>query len=235
MAWTIGKIKVERTRLASQDEQVDAPIIVTDGVLDTSKYDDITSIENWYLHSDAICCDYLQMRERVRTILDATGWSGLTSTEKDIIIELYMQETTKDDATANGEKVAQLMGKGYSLQEAQGILLKSYASHHLKEVDSCLKRANSEGLYTVIAKYLILDDAGDLIKITHKLFDLYKTQAIKGINDGNAGEGLFDFLESTSGTTYETAGLEQQGYTLNVGDYTSFITELMDVLRNGNY
>ena len=127
------------------------------------------------------------------------------------------------------------MGKGYDLQQSQGVLIKSFATHHIKEVRSCADRSNCEQLYFVIAKYLSLDDAGDLIKISHKLFDLFKTQAIRGVNDGNAGEGLFDFLESSVGTTYETSGLKQQGYTLNTGDFSTFITELMDVLRNGNY
>jgi hypothetical protein len=177
----------------------------------------------------------MQMRERVRDIVDTVSWSGLTSTEKDIVIDLYLKETNKDENTSNNEKVAHLMGKGYSLPQSQGALYKAYSKHHIKEIASCAKRGNSEQLYIVISKYLSLADAGDLIKITHKLFDLYKTQGIRGINDGNAGEGLFDFLESSVGTSYETSGLEQQGYTLNTGDYNSFITELMDVLRNGNY
>ena len=69
----------------------------------------------------------------------------------------------------------------------------------------------------------------------HKLFDLFKSQAIRGTDDGNAGEGLFNFLESTVGTSYENAGLEEQGYTLKTGTYSEFITELMDVLRHGIY
>jgi hypothetical protein len=214
---------------------LDAPIISTNGTLDTSKYDDVTSIENWLVYGDVLCTDYLQIRERVRDELEATGWSGLTSTEKRIIIDLYLKEGAKDDTTANTEKVVFLMGQRLTQIQAQGILAQAYSIHHIKEIRSCTSRANSEMLYIVIAKYLSLADAGDLIKISHKLFDLYKTQGIRGINDGNAGEGLFDFLESTAGTTYETSGLTQQGYTLNAGDFTAFISELIDVLRNGNY
>lgn len=236
MGFVIGKIKTERLTIVSNNETVDAPIISVSGsTLDTSKYDDITSIQNWVNYYDIVCTDYLQMRDRVRDVVDSVSWTGLISTEKDIVIDLYLKETNKDNATANNEKVVHLMGKGYTLQQAQGTLINTYSNHHIKEIDSCAKRGNSEQLYIAIAKYLTLEDAGDLIKISHKLFDLYKTQGIRGVNDGNAGEGLFDFLESTIGTSYETSGLEQQGYTLNTGDYNSFITELMDVLRNGNY
>lgn len=236
MSHKIGKIKIDRTILAAQGEQVNPPIISTGGTLDLSIYDDITSIENWVEYGDVLCTDTLQVRDRIKEELDVISWSGLTNTQKDIIIEYYLKETSKDDATSNTEKVTYLMtSKGYSLPQAQGALVQAYGSYHPKEVQACNKRASVEKLYEVIAKYLTLADAGDLIKISHKLFDLYKTQAIRGTQDGNAGEGLFDFLESTVGTSYETTGLEQQGYTLNTGTYSEFIAELMDVLRNGNY
>lgn len=234
MSYKIGKIKVERTMVVDNLEVANPPIIATEN-LDTELYDDITSIENWFKYGDILCTDTLQLRARIVAILDSISWSGTTDEEKDIIIRLHSKETSKAESIATTEKIVYLMGKGYTQAQAQGVLIQSYADYHLKEIISSEKRGNSEKLYQIIAKYLTLNDAGDLIKISHKLFDLYKTQGIRGVNDGNAGEGLFDFLESTVGTSYETTGLVQQGYTLNTGDYTSFISELMDVLRNGNY
>lgn len=236
MSHKIGKIRTERSNLVRPGDQVYAPIISTGGTLNLEVYEDITSIDNWVVYGDVLCTDILQVRDRIKEELDAISWSGLTNTQKDIVIEYYLKETNKDEATSNTEKVVYLMtSKGYSPLQAQGVLIKAYGSYHPKEVYACNKRANTEKLYEVIAKYLTLADAGDLIKITHKLFDLYKTQAIRGTQDGNAGEGLFNFLESTPGTSYETTGLEQQGYTLSTGTYSEFITELMDVLRHGNY
>lgn len=236
MSYKIGKIKTLRTTLASPGEQIDSPFIVTGGTLDLNLYDDITSIENWDNYGNILCTDILQVRDRIKEELDVISWSGLTNTQKDIVIKYFLKETAKDDSTSNTEKAVYLMtSKGYSQLQAQGVLIQAYGSYHPKEVYACNKRASTEKLYEVIAKYLTLADAGDLIKITHKLFDLYKTQAIRGTQDGNAGEGLFNFLESTTGTSYETTGLEQQGYTLNTGTYSDFITELMDVLRHGNY
>jgi hypothetical protein len=233
--YKIGKIKTDRVNVAVPGESVDAPLIVSSGSLDLTKYDDITSIESWNQYGDILCTDCLQIRDRIKYHFELVSWSGLTGTEKDIVINLYLKESYKDDNTSNTEKIMHLLGKGYSMAQAQGTLIKSYSEYHIREVVACASRANSEQLYIVIAKYLTLADAGDLIKITHKLFDLYKSQGIRGTLDGNAGEGLFNFLESTPGTSYETTGLQQQGYSLNTGNYTTFITELMDVLRNGNY
>ena len=235
MAHKIGKIKVERTTLTKDGELTNPSIVATESTLDTLIYDDITSIESWNRYGGVLCTDGYQVKTRISEVLDVSGWSGITSDAKDIVISYYLKETNKDEATANTEKVVHLMGKGYTLQQAQGALVKAYANYHLIEIGACYKRANSEQLFMVIAKYLTLTDAGDLIKITHKLFDLYKTQGIRGISDGSAGEGLFDFLESSIGTSYETTGLAQQGYVLNTGDNATFISELMDVLRNGNY
>lgn len=236
MTYKIGKLKEERTTMVGYGEVIDPSIIVVSGsTLDTTKYDDITSIESWDKYSTMITTDYLQTRERIRVMLDDIAWTGCTINEKYIVIKYYLKESLKTSSDSDSEKIQFLMGEGLSLDESKIFLIKAYSVYHIKEIDACNKRSNSESLYEVIAKYLNLTDAADLIKITHKLFDLYKSQAIRGLNDGTAGEGLFDFLESTVGSSYETSGLEQQGYTLNTGDFTSFISELMDVLRNGNY
>jgi hypothetical protein len=222
--------------IAGGEEPKDAFVVINSGDTIPSGYTNISSVQNWKDYGESLCADYLQYRERVKGELDVVSWSGLTNSEKDIVIDFYLKETNKSDEASNGEKVAYLMGvHGLDLIQSKGKLISVYGPHHIKEIDSCKNRANSELLYQIIAKYLTLTDAGDLIKITHKLFDLYKSQAIRGTLDGNAGEGLFNFLESTVSTSYETTGLEQQGYVLNTGTYSEFITELMDVLRNGNY
>lgn len=234
MTYSIGKLKENRTMVALPGDQVNSPIIATTQSLDLNIYDDVTSIENWYKY-DFLCTDILQTRDRIKSMINNITWANLTNTERDIVIELYLKEDVVSENTYNGYKVAYFMGKGYTLDQSRYLLFQAYGDFHVREIRACYKRANSEKLYKVIAKYLTLADAGDLIKVTHKLFDLYKTQAIRGTLDGNAGEGLFNFLESTPGSSYEYSGLAQQGYTLNTGSYSDFITELMDVLRNGNY
>lgn len=203
--------------------------------LDLNIYDDITSIENWVIFESDLNKDTLYIRERIRNILDTISWSGCTNTEKDIVIKYYLKETNKTQSESDTEKIVYLMGLGYTQQQAIGFLIQSYSVYHLLEIDSCNKRGNSTKLYDIIGKYISISDAADLIKITHKLFDLYKTQAIRGTTYGTAGEGLLDFITSTPNTSYEFSGLEQQGYVLNTGDYNSFISELMDILKNGNY
>lgn len=203
--------------------------------LDLNLYDDISSIENWVLYEPELGKDTLYIRERIRDLLNIKGWNNCNNNEKDIIIKYYLKESVKSENDANTEKVMHLMGKGLTLLQAQGFLIQSFSDFHLKEINSCALRANSALLYTVIGKYLSIEDASDLIKVTYKLFYLYKTQAIRGTFYGTAGEGLLDFIASTPGTQYEFTGLEQQGYTLLAGTYLDFITDLLDILQHGNY
>lgn len=217
----------------------DSNLIISDN-LDLEIYDDITSIENWYYHHNhnGICTDYLQMRDRVRDVLNEKKWSGCTVPEKDIIIELYTKETDKSNSTSNTEKIIHLIyNKGMSQADAIAFLQYSFANFHIKEIESSLKRAQSVQLFKIIAKYLSISDAADFTRTITTPYHLYTTQGIRGINDGEAGEGLFDFIESTVGSSYETTGLNQQGYIMANGDSdaTNFIIELMDVLRKGNY
>lgn len=236
MGYKIGKIKNSRLTMVSSGETVDPQLIVVTGeTLDTTKYNDITSIESWDKYSEIITTDYLQTRERIRVMLNDKTWTGCTTNEKYIIIRYYLKESSKTSDDSDTEKIEFLMNEGLSFNEAKIFLISAYSTYHIKEIDACNKRANSEALYKVIAKYLNLFDASDLIKISHKLFDLFKSQGIRGINDSDSGEGLFDFIESTVDSSYETTGLAEQGYTLKTGDITGFITELMDILRNGNY
>ena len=145
----------------------DAFIIIATGATGPSNYSDFSSIENWYNFGMSLCTDILQCRDRIKEIVNSGTWSGLNNNEKDIIIELYIRQDDVDEDTYNTNKVTHLMSQGYTLQESQIRLIQSYGNYHTKEVRACECRANCERLYEVIAKYLTLSDAGDLIKITH--------------------------------------------------------------------
>jgi len=58
-----------------------------------------------------------------------------------------------------------------------------------------------------------------------------------GTQDGSSEDALFDYIESTTGTVYEFAGLASKGYTMQNGDVdeTNFINAIMDILRHGEY
>jgi hypothetical protein len=194
--------------------------------------EDITSIENWKL----VCCDlttdYVQTRQR---IIELFRWSNATSIEKDIAIEYFAYDPTESLATNDTNKVIHLIGKGMSSIEAELFLKDSYVSYHTKEKESYKKRNDSEKLSSVVLTYLNMQDASLFIKTVKNLRNLYWQSAIVGTQYGLVGEGIMDYINSVVGTDYENAGLEQEGFSLNVGTWDDFKNDLEDVLVNGVY
>lgn len=182
--------------------------------------------------------DYYQFREYQRDILDAKTWSGLSDVERDFMIELYLKETTIDDATDAANKVTHLIltGQATTTEEARLIIVAKWSEHHILDIGSCEKRAKALKLYLEVGTYLSIADATDFFVTVENLYIAFRDQAIKGTSDGSE-VGLFDYIESTIGTVYEFAGLESKGYAMQNGDLdeTNFIIAIMGVLRKGKY
>jgi hypothetical protein len=183
-----------------------------------------------------IAVDYLKARSlAIEIMVTKGGWNSLTTPEKNYIIAFYAEDPAMDLATNNQVKGQFLVMNGVDPASIAKYLRNAYSKHHIKENEACKKRADSIAATDVVAKYLTLVDARDFIELTKTLYDLFKDQGIKGLNYGSVGEALMDFINSTVGTSFETTGLEQQGYTLNTGTWVGFREELIDILINGNY
>ena len=182
--------------------------------------------------------DYYQFREYRRGLLDIQTWVNLTDSERDFMIKLYLKETAISEATDATNKVTHLIttGQATTTEEARLIIVDKWAEHHLLDVESCGARAKALKLYVEIGIYLSIADASDFFTTVENLYIAFRDQAIKGTNDGSE-VGLFDYIESTVGTVYEFAGLASKGYTMQNGDLdeTNFVTDIMNVLRNGKY
>jgi hypothetical protein len=194
--------------------------------------EDITSVKNWHIYGNVVCTDYLQIRSNIITSFD---WNSADSEDKDIIIDYHGRDDSVDENTNDTNKVIHLMSKGMSQQDASLYLLKIFSKHHIKEKESCYKRANSEKVTEIMVSFLSIHDSRDFIETTKTLLDLYVDRAVIGTNYGSAGLGIIDYIDSTSGTVYEFAGLSSKGYTLKNGTINDFINSLKDVLINGNY
>ena len=183
-----------------------------------------------------LAIDYLKARDLAKDeMVYQGGWSSLVDEDKDTIIAFFLDDPAMTREQNDGSKVMYLMGKGYSQAQAIGELGMAYSRHNVKEIEACHKRANSVAIRVVLLTYLQIIDAADFTRVTKDLIALYTTRGIKGVNDGTSGEGLFDFIEGTVGTGYETAALRDQGYSLKVGTFSELETKFMDILRNGNY
>jgi hypothetical protein len=210
--------------------------VENDFVFTPGEYEDITSMENWIKYQNELTTDYLQLRDYIRDILNEKSWVNLTNFEKDIVIEYHIKEAIKTLAEEQTEKVTYLvLEKDISASEATSFMIRSFANHQIKNKAACAKRMDQAELYFIVGKYLDLSEATDFYSVAEILFSKYKDQGIKGTMHGDYEAGLFDFMESTVGTVYETAGLASQNYTMLVGTLQDFIDEMLNILRKGNY
>jgi len=204
---------------------------------DTDKYDDISSIENFYANP-SVFNDYLQMRRHIDDLINTgspSGWDSLTTAEKQILIDLHLKDRSLSQAANDTNKVVFLMTNGLTLEEAQGHLINAYAEHHVNDKISCTTRANSKRSAIIVAKYLQLSDATDFINEIKNLLELYISRGIKGIEYDSLDYGLFDYFKSTPGSPYEFTGLASNAYALKTGTLQNLIDELLDVLWLGKY
>ena len=190
-------------------------------------------------YSEKLSRDFAQHREVCRTMLDSVTWVNLTNAGRDEMIRMYLKETSMDEATDGMNKVTHLIttGQAGDPAAAKAIIVKSWASFHVRDKDAAYARVSSEKTYQVVASYLSVTDATDFFTSIELLFLGYYSQAIKGTEDGSSVDALFNYIESTVGSIYENSGLASKGYTMQNGDpdMTNFISDLMDILRHGIY
>jgi len=223
------------------NEDLPAPQILEDSDPAPSGYTDFSQdLTKWKRFGLQCCSDYLQFREYVNQQLDIKTWENLSNEEKDFVITLSIKENSKDDSTASTEKITYLITTGQIPNDpSQGrtFLINKWAKHHVKERESTKNRIACEALYSVVGNYLSHDDAARFFISVENLFAAFENQVIRGSQDGLEVDALFDYIESTTGSVYENAGLSAKGYTMQNGDAdaSNFIIDLMNILRNGNY
>lgn len=193
----------------------------------------------WKNHGEQKCSDYLQFKDRIKEQLNIKTWDNLSNEEKDFTIEIDARESILDVATDASNKITHLLttGQAADTESARIIIVKAWARQQVRRVKASAIRANSVAVLEAVGTYLSVADATDFFITVTNLFTAFEKQGIMGTQDGSSEDALFDYIESTTGTVYEFAGLASKGYTMQNGDVdeTNFISAIMDILRHGEY
>jgi len=216
------------------NETLPAVYVEPDSTTTLTGFTHSTKVSDWDKYRRQIDNDYLYVKNEITKLTTSIGFNNMPSEDKDIVIAYHSKDTNKTDVDNDTDKVTYLMGTGKTQEQAVSFLKTAFAKHHVLSLESCKLRGRSIKLSEVVLSYLNEEDATDFTETAKSLFDFFMDHARKGSNDNSKRDGLFDFIESTS--SYLTMGLEQQGYTLVTGaTWAQFRTDLMDVLRHGNY
>ena len=201
----------------------DAFVIVSGQTL--NGYDNISSIEHMSnLGSNAINT-YQTQQKGVRLCGYETGWSAMTDTQKDIIIDWYAYPE------GSTEIVTYLVvTKGMSQDEAESYLIDKWHTYWNSFLEDCPERWSNAAKVTV--GYLPFSGASMLMDTVNVLVDKYIVAGRLGIGYGDTSDGLMNFIMSSSG--YVGNGMEEycisQGFVLKKGDYNSFRLDLQNTL-----
>lgn len=203
----------------------DSFLIINSGDTTPDGYTDISSIENWDRFGNGVANDYLVTKFEIRDIANSVGWSGLTNNEKDLAIKYYINPDMSDAFNYLTTT------SGMTSSEAQIFLSKKWHIHHGYLLESCKERWYYVKIVAI--KYLSFADAEDLFDTAQQLVYEYTEMGRLGVNYGDKNNGIMDYLMSTNG--YAGQGLEEENYTLQIGTWNEFKTELENVLVKGIY
>ncbi len=190
-----------------------------------SGYDNITSIYNMSVFGCNAIDTYQTLQKGIRLTGYETGWTAMTDTEKDIIIDWYAYPE------GSTEIVTYLVTtKGMSVNEAEDYLIDKWHIYWNSFLEDCPERWSNAAKVTV--GYLPFSAASQVLDTVNVLVDKYIIAGRLGIGYGDTSDGLMNFIMSSSG--YVGNGLEEycisQGFTLKKGDYDSFRLDLQNTI-----
>ena len=168
---------------------------------------------------------YQTLQKGIRLTGYETGWTAMTDTEKDIIIDWYAYPE------GSTEIVTYLVTtKGMSVNEAEDYLIDKWHIYWNSFLEDCPERWSNAAKVTV--GYLPFSAASQVLDTVNVLVDKYIIAGRLGIGYGDTSDGLMNFIMSSSG--YVGNGLEEycisQGFTLKKGDYDSFRLDLQNTI-----
>ncbi len=208
------------------------PFICSESV--ESGYVDISNIVNWSKFGINTGRDYKFVRNEIKILViaiagvDFTNWNNLTENEKIIASEYFCAPYS----------CRILM---HTLQE-QHVFAKIFNDSATQS-----RKDRFDHAISIIRTKLTWDDTQEVVdemmeqyekpttrKFNRNLANNYIYYGREGTVEGDP-LGLFDYIEARVGTYYETLGLAAKGYIPETGTLAELVTEIMDILKNGNY
>ena len=208
----------------SEDLNGNEPFVLVSGSTLTG-YDNITSINNMYNFGRNSVDTYQTWQKGIRLSGYETGWSAMTDTEKDVIIDMYAYPE------GSTEIVTYLVTtKGMTQNEAESYLVGKWHTYWNSFLEDCPERWSNAVKVTI--DYLPFSAASQLMDTVNVLVDKYIVAGRLGVGYGDTSIGLMNFIMSSSG--YVGNGLEEfcvsQGFALKKGDYDSFRLDLQNTI-----
>lgn len=162
--------------------------------------------------------DYKVVRQKIiEGVIGAGGFSNLSTDEKEIAARWFAVVKADRDTVYTTEQQVQL-----------GLVF------HTKSVEA--RQARSLAVVMEIYNRLSKSDADDCLGdvVSNQLDYYYSRYGREGTESGDP-EGIYDYFQSVSETTWASTGLSSKTYTPVSGTLSELVDRIMDILKNGNY
>ena len=194
----------------------------------SSGYADITTVENIHKYGfDIEGYDYKKVRNIIKDLVETIGFSNLTANEK-YIATIHKIGTHAERLSALNGNVENLVLIGLQYHVKVSDVRKIRLGFAVAEVHNRLGFITI-GPYT--AAEIILSEI-----LPYNYLYTFTELGLGGLCDNDNSEGLFDYLNSTVGSTWELTGLRSKPWTPEgMTDMEEFCDKMLDILQNGNY
>lgn len=187
-------------------------------------YEDISSVENWDKYHDLFALDYKFVRDII---------GGLVLTETNNLADWNTYDAAKQEIAARWFVVPEAQREDVYTIEQQIGLGQIFNKCSVEARTLRVSKATSE-IYNRLsgseAQVIINDVTG-----SDNLFVTYVNFGREGSEEGD-GEGLFDYMEGRTGTTWESTGFDSYSYTpIGYTDMATLSIDLMKILKDGEY
>lgn len=196
-----------------------APFIASP-TLPSGDYVDVSSIENWKTFGRRTNKDYKFIRNEIKLLANSIGWNNLTSSEKRICAKHFIVGKSRLDEIFT---IKEQIKRGFLFHGRSTKTRDQRWSHAEIEI---FNRLGKNGWRK------IFDDINQ-----DNLTSRYINEGLEGTIEGDA-EGLFDYLDARSGTSYATdvKGFRNKNLTpRGIADMSALADLILDIVKNGNY
>ena len=190
-----------------------------------SGYSDITSIENFNELGTNMLNGQHEVHNAIWLELLKVDWSGLTTSEKSIVIERYSFHDSGTGTTNYDTMKSFLVSQsGMTSSAATEYLGTKQYQYFRTTLTGVQERFNNS--VEILHEYLSSTDVEDFLTSVNSLAMNFLNYAFLGQDYLGASDGIMDFINSTNG--YSGNGLEERGYSLLKGTYSDLKSKLQN-------
>lgn len=191
--------------------------------------------------------DWKYVRDYIKAIVNNTGFDNLDNDDKIVAAKCNIGTRTQQEAVLSAnftiEKRQEIsFNYDYNVAKTRKVRASEIISAFWQFTGHLIVPSTPYPIPAYILTSLITIASPTAGEIAGDLVDLFENKGLQGIHTAQDGIlGIYDFIQSTTGTRFETTGLSTNvgilasGTPSGFANWTTFKDYIFDIIHNGNY